>query len=204
MATLKLAPNLPVRLAVKYVDAVPPNDPKYGPQTRLKMDNGDLLYLNGKASDTLTELYQKGVIAEIPSVLPTVPGQDKVNVKLRPGVKDVTLTLEQPAGEKYGTVRVAGGNGAPPPAQQPSPASPAPYVPPPQETGAPPASSAHVGHIGGQPARGGMYTNPLYVSIVEFVCRDIVPVVQNGSGLRMTSEAISAMVAQVWIQECKQ
>jgi len=198
---LKLAPNLPLKLAVKYIDAVPPNDPKYGPQARIKTNSDDVLYLPGKATDAFTELFQHGVITAMPTTLPTAPGEQLIGVPIRPGVKEITVTLEQGAGEKHGKVRIVGANGAPTPAQKNVTAAPADYYPLQHETGAPPANVAPAGAQAHATAPRMTYSNARYLQIIEFVTDEVVPRVQNGAGLRMTPESIVAAAATLYIAE---
>ena len=199
MAILKLAPNLPLRLAVKYIDAAPPSDAKYSPQARIKTDTNDILYLPGHATDSFAELQRAGVIVGPPASLPMTPGEKMVAVQVKAGGTDVIVTLEQAAGEKHGKVKVALANGGTGNGATPPQAVPAAYTPPQQETGAPPIVAVTTAPAGSETPLLATYDNPLYLSLVQFVRDDVIPMLDGEA----SPESFAAMVNTLFIFESK-
>lgn len=107
MNKVKLAPNLAMKVAAKYIDLFPGD---HGPSVRLKgkFDGEDgVLYLPGDADDALSVLTAAGII---PPYDGSMEPAEAVNLK--PKRKEFELILAQAAGEKYGKVQIVG---APPP-----------------------------------------------------------------------------------------
>lgn len=103
MNKVKLAPNLAMKVAAKYIDLYPG---EHGPSVRLKgaFDGEDgVLYLPGKAGDELETLTTAGIIPEYSG-----PLNPEKAVDLKPKRKEFELLLAQAAGEKYGRVTVVG------------------------------------------------------------------------------------------------
>lgn len=103
MNKVKLAPNLAMKVAAKYIDLYPG---EHGPSVRIKgsFDGEDgVLYLSGKAGDDLETLTAAGIIPEYTGAL-----NPEKAVDLKPKRKEFELLLAQAAGEKYGRVTVVG------------------------------------------------------------------------------------------------
>jgi hypothetical protein len=109
---VKLAPNLAMRVAAKYIDLYPG---EHGPSVRIKgqFDGEDgALYLPGKAGEDLETLAAAGIIPEYNG-----PLNPEKAVDLKPKRKEFELVLAQAAGEKFGRVTVVG---APVPGAKPT------------------------------------------------------------------------------------
>lgn len=103
MNKVKLAPNLAMKVAAKYIDLYPG---EHGPSVRIKgaFDGEDgALYLPGKAGEELDTLTAAGIIPEYSG-----PLNPEKAVDLKPKRKEFELVLAQAAGEKYGRVTVVG------------------------------------------------------------------------------------------------
>jgi hypothetical protein len=214
MPTYRFTANVPTRVEIDFIDVV---GGEYGPQVRINgkfAAAGETLakaygYLPGKAPDSLTELLRAGVIGDMPGVLPE--SKDDKPLAVKPRAKSIMVTARQPAGQKYATTyaEVIGGAKPAPQAAPQAPAvaqtnvvaAPADYYPPPQETGAPPAQAPQIAPQGHAAA----YSNPLYLSLVEFVRDQVVPLMAHvgPSGLEPSPESFAAMVNSLWIYESK-
>jgi hypothetical protein len=107
MATVKLAPNVAVAVKAKYIDLVPG---QYGTQVRIKgtMNGEDgVIYCPGKAWAALKSLRAALVIDPNQQV----DEETKEPVELGILRSEFSLMSEQPAGQKYGTLKVSLGNG---------------------------------------------------------------------------------------------
>lgn len=116
---VKMAPNVPVAMKIRFVD-VWPNDPSkdpkgkgYGSQVSVKGEVGGerdtLIYLKGLTSVAIGQLESAGVIAR--SNYMHDPGA-KYSIPVMSG--DVTMVLDQPADERYPKLKItANGNGKP-------------------------------------------------------------------------------------------
>lgn len=132
--TIKLAPNVPFRMTVRYVDVWPNDTTKnagkgYGPSLCLTGANpaGEAVrfYPPGKLPVALAALTLGGVIA--PGQYSLDPAQ-KYNIPVQRG--DVEIVLEQGPGDKYAEIAVNGHrgdspNGTPPTQAVPQAAAPA-------------------------------------------------------------------------------
>ncbi len=199
MAIQKLAPNVPLRATIKYLDIVPS---KYGPQARIKTDADDLIYLPGKAPDAIQALLRAGVISSPPTELPQAEGDNKVACVVNAGARDVTVTNTVEAGQKYGRLTiVAGGNGtppkqfkdtlddgAPPPWEQEPPMStrvasePDPYAPVPKAADA--------------------YSNMRYAAIAEWALKNVRPAFEAAE-IPVDASAMAAIIATLYIADSK-
>jgi hypothetical protein len=157
--------NVPVPIRVKFVDVYANDTTKnggkgYGSQVAVKGDiNGatETIYLKGFTDANLNQLQQAGVIAA--GAYDADPAQ-KYNIPVS-GKHEVTLVLEQPAGQRYPKLKISANGAAPPspPAVQNTSRStvgnalePEPYGSLPGdevETGGPPSSNGSVGGFEG-------------------------------------------------------
>lgn len=177
MNKVKLAPNLAMKVAAKYIDLFPG---EHGPSVRLKgkFDGEDgVLYLPGNADDSVATLVAAGIIPEYTG---TMEPSEAVNLK--PKRKEFELILAQPAGEKYGKVQVVG-------------ATPATAAAANSTNGSTPPASSGNGHQATPPS-------VLYAKATDFVLKEIAPK-YTAAGIELTDRGIAAMVATVFISKSR-
>lgn len=175
MNKVKLAPNLAMKVAAKYIDLFPG---EHGPSVRLKgkFDGEEgVLYLPGNADDAVITLVAAGIIPEYTG---TMEPSEAVNLK--PKKKEFELILAQPAGEKYGKVQVVGAT---------APAAAA------SSNGTTPSASNGNGHPATPPS-------VLYAKATDFVLKEIAPK-YTAAGIELTDRGIAAMVATVFISKSR-
>lgn len=180
MAIVKLAPNLPAIVDVKYADIV---TGKYGAQLRFKGKIGDddngMLYVD--AESVLAQLVGLGALKSVPAFDETALPEKGISVTLTK--KRFQITQSQAAGQKHPTTvltipGVAAAD-APAPVVATSPVAPA--------NGAPPASETKAA---------------LYKRITLYALEQIVPL-YAAREIPITMEGTAAIVATMWIQANK-
>lgn len=203
MNKVVLAPNVPVRMHLRYVDVWPNDTTKnngagYGASVRLKgeIDGQEaVVYPKGKAWAVIKALVDGGVVA--PGEYEEDPDQ-KYSITV--AHRDVTIWLEQMAGQRYADFKArCEGAGAPTPA-------PANGAPKPQ---AATRVAAPVSHGPQVPGLDEPTAAPAGDGELHALYRECFDFVRTGPGLvveRLGGDpagAVAAMTATVFIQACK-
>lgn len=202
MDKIQLAPNVPARMTIRYVDVYPNDTTKnngqgYGASVRLKgtaADGGEAVcYPKGKAWAVLKALVAGGVVA---------PGEydDDPEKSYSIGVVngDAELVLEQKPGEKYANFKATAAGALAPPAPAPVRAGTKESHKEPHSEGGPlpyevPADAA------------GTPTAPDFAALVDRYeeCFGVALSQANVAkqrGLPLTGEAIAAVAATLFIE----
>jgi hypothetical protein len=195
MPVIKLAPNVPLEMSVRYADIFP-SKMGYEPQIRLKGaaggDQDAAVYLPGKLADNITEMRRVGALAEVPSFDPAALPEKGLSLRL--AAKHLAIMLSQPAGEKYGRLTLSNLNAG---ARPQAPQAAAPEAP--QQL---PQGNGHAG-THAAPAAERKSLSTIYEEATDYVLSRIVPK-YVASGLGCTDTAAAAMVATIVIQRCKE
>jgi hypothetical protein len=195
MPVIKLAPNVPLEMSVRYADIFP-SKMGYEPQIRLKGaaggDQDAAVYLPGKLADNITEMRRVGALAEVPSFDPAALPEKGLSLRL--AAKHLAIMLSQPAGEKYGRLTLSNLNaGARPQAPQ---------------AAAPESPQQGNGHAGTHAAPAAQAAErpkitATYQECLAWTLAHAAPTIAE-AGYQVSAETVAAIAATLFIQRCRE
>jgi hypothetical protein len=195
MGIIKLAPNVPLEMSVRYADIFP-SKMGYEPQIRLKGaaggDQDAAVYLPGKLADNITEMRRVGALAELPSFDPAALPEKGLSLRL--AAKHLAVMLSQPAGEKYGRLTLSNLN-----------AGARPAVP---QAAAPEAPQQGNGHAGthaapAAPAAERAKLTAMYLECLDWAAAAVTPRLASLGG-PVDQQAVVSAAATLFIQRCRE